>query len=36
VVNVAEEISKIHNKPLNEVAKITAENARRLFNWSGD
>jgi TatD DNase family protein len=32
---VAEEISKIHNKPLNDVAKITAENARRIFKWSG-
>jgi TatD DNase family protein len=32
---VAEKISKIHNKSLNEVAKITAENARRLFKWSG-
>jgi TatD DNase family protein len=32
---VAEEISKIHNKSLDEVAKITAENARKLFKWSG-
>ena len=32
---IAEEISKIHNKSINEVAKITAENARRLFKWSG-
>jgi TatD DNase family protein len=32
---VAEEISKIHNKSLNEVARITAENAKKLFKWSG-
>jgi TatD DNase family protein len=31
---VAKEISKIHNKSLNDVARITSENARKLFGWS--
>lgn len=31
---IAERIGKIHNKSLDDVAKITAANAKRLFHWS--
>lgn len=30
---IAERIGKIHNKSLDDVAEITAANARRLFHW---
>jgi TatD DNase family protein len=32
---VAEKIGEIHNQPVDSVAKITSDNADRLFKWGG-
>ena len=34
VRHIAEKIGEIHNKSISTVAKVTTENASRLFNWS--
>jgi TatD DNase family protein len=33
VRRVAEKIAELHSRPVDEVARVTSENAGRLFNW---